>query len=70
MTFKLLFEIPLCLAEFLHACEPLSEVTVWSEAVVIGGQLEQFDLSNHLKLLWAHSRAGKLKKIPFQQNES
>lgn len=53
---------PLCLAEFLHACEPFSEVTVWSEAVVIWGQLEQFDLSNDLKLLQAHSRADKVKK--------
>ncbi len=44
---------PLCLAEFLHPCEPLSEVAVLSETVVVGGQLEQFDLSDHLKLLQA-----------------
>lgn len=47
---------PLCLAEFLHACEPLSEVAVLSEAVVVGGQLEQFDLSDHLELLQAENR--------------
>lgn len=50
---------PLGLAELLHACEPLPEVTVLSETVVVGGQLEQFDLSDHLELLHADSREGK-----------
>lgn len=61
---------PLCLAEFLHACEPFSEVTVWSEAVVIWGQLEQFDLSDDLKFLQAHGQRDKVKKknLIFQQN--
>lgn len=44
---------PLGLAELLHACEPLPEVAVLSETVVVGGQLEQFDLSDHLELLQA-----------------
>lgn len=47
---------PLGLAELLHACEPLSEVAVLSETVVVGGQLEQLDLSDHLELLRAESR--------------
>lgn len=47
---------PLGLAELLHACKPLPEVAVLSETVVVGGQLEQFDLSDHLKLLQADSQ--------------
>lgn len=50
---------PLSLAELLHACEPLPEVAVLSETVVVGGQLEQFDLSDHLELLQADSREGE-----------
>lgn len=44
---------PLGLAELLHAGEPFSEVAVLSETVVVGGQLEQLDLSDHLELLQA-----------------
>lgn len=47
---------PLGLAELFHACEPFSEVTVLSETVVVGGQLEQLDLSDHLELLPAGGR--------------
>lgn len=47
---------PLGLAELFHACEPFSEVAVLSETVVVGGQLEQLDLSDHLKLLRAGAR--------------
>lgn len=42
---------PLGLAQLLHPWEPLPEVGVLGDAVVVGGQLEQFDLSDHLKLL-------------------
>lgn len=40
-------------------------MAVLSETVVVGGQLEQFDLSDHLKLLQADGRAGKGKRKGF-----
>lgn len=50
--------LPLGLAELLGGGEPLAEVRVLREAVVVGCQLQQFDLRDHLELL----RRGKKKK--------
>lgn len=62
--------IPFCLAEFLHGGEPLSEVAFLGEAVVVGGQLEQLDLSDYLKLLQEQKENQMRSETVFNQPEA
>lgn len=45
------FFLPLRFWKFLHSLEPIGKALVSGEVVVIAGQLEQLDLSDHFKLL-------------------